>query len=51
VRSRPQRKPPYDPLWLLTGFDSFDLLYTGRALSADEVARTLIMAAEHSLCR
>lgn len=28
-----------DLLWLLTSFDSFDLLYTGRALPVDEVAR------------
>ncbi|WP_090773837.1 TetR/AcrR family transcriptional regulator [Nonomuraea maritima] len=38
-------------LWLLTSFDSFDLLYTGRALSVDEVAKTLITTAERSLCR
>ena len=31
--------------------DSFDLLYTGRALSVDEVAKTLITTAERSLCR
>jgi AcrR family transcriptional regulator len=40
-----------DLLWLLTSFDSFDLLYTGRALSVDKVAKTLITTAEHSLCR
>jgi len=40
-----------DLLWLLTSFDSFDLLYTGRALSVDEVARTLVTTAERSLCR
>lgn len=40
-----------DLLWLLTSFDSFDLLYTGRALSVDEVAKTLITTAERSLCR
>jgi AcrR family transcriptional regulator len=40
-----------DLLWLLTSFDSFDLLYTGRALSVDRVAKTLIMTAERSLCR
>jgi AcrR family transcriptional regulator len=40
-----------DLLWLLTSFDSFDLLYTGRALSADKVTKTLITAAERSLCR
>ena len=40
-----------DMLWLLTSFDAFDLLYTGRGLSVDEVAQTLITMAERSLCR
>jgi AcrR family transcriptional regulator len=40
-----------DLLWLLTSFDGFDLLFTGRALSVDEVAETLITTAERSLCR
>jgi hypothetical protein len=40
-----------DLLWLLTSFDSFDLLYTGRALSVDRVAKTLMMTAERSLCQ
>jgi AcrR family transcriptional regulator len=40
-----------DLLWLLTSFDAFDLLYTGRGLSVNEVARTLITTAERSLCR
>jgi AcrR family transcriptional regulator len=38
-------------LWVLTSFDSFDLLYTGRGLPAAEVADILITAAERSLCR
>jgi AcrR family transcriptional regulator len=38
-------------LWLLTSFDSFDLLYTGRGLSADEVAGLLIATAERTLCK
>ena len=38
-------------LWVLTSFDSFDLLYTGRGLPADAVASLLIAAAERSLCR
>jgi AcrR family transcriptional regulator len=38
-------------LWVITSFDAFDLLYTGRGLSADEVARILVAAAERSLCR
>jgi AcrR family transcriptional regulator len=40
-----------DLLWLLTSFDSFDLLYTGRDLSSEETATTLIATAERSLCR
>lgn len=38
-------------LWLLTSFDGFDQLYTGRSLPVDDVSRTLIAAAERSLCR
>lgn len=40
-----------DVLWLLTGFDSFDLLFTGRQMSVDEVAAILVETAEHALCR
>jgi AcrR family transcriptional regulator len=40
-----------DLLWVLTSFDSFDLLYTGRALSVEKVAKTLVSAAERSLRR
>ncbi|RZL77843.1 MAG: TetR/AcrR family transcriptional regulator [Rhodococcus sp. (in: high G+C Gram-positive bacteria)] len=39
-----------DVLWLLTSFDSFDQLYTGRNLTADDVSRMLITTAERSLC-
>jgi AcrR family transcriptional regulator len=40
-----------DVLWLLTSFDSFDLLFTGRRLSTDTVTATLADTAEHALCR
>lgn len=40
-----------DLLCLLTSFDSFDLLYTGRALSLEQTTTTLITTAERSLCR
>lgn len=40
-----------DVLWLLTGFDSFDLLSTGRQLSTDAVTATLADTSEHALCR
>ncbi|MGH3313777.1 MAG: TetR/AcrR family transcriptional regulator [Streptomyces sp.] len=39
-----------DMLWLLTGFDSFDLLYTGRSQPVERVADTLVAAAERTLC-
>ena len=38
-------------LWVLTSVESFDLLYTGRGLSADEAADLLIETAERTLCR
>jgi hypothetical protein len=38
-------------LWVLTSFDAFDLLYTGRGLSADSAAEILISAAERAVCR
>ena len=40
-----------DLLWLLTSFDSFDLLYTGRGLSIEQAATALITTADRSLCR
>jgi AcrR family transcriptional regulator len=40
-----------DVLWLLTSFDAFDALYTGRSLTSEQVACTLIGTAERSLCR
>jgi AcrR family transcriptional regulator len=39
-----------DLLWVLTSFDSFDLLYTSRALSVDKVADTFVTTAKRSLC-
>ena len=38
-----------DRLWVLTSFDAFDLLYSGRGLSADEVARVLVDIGESSV--
>ncbi|MEU6715447.1 TetR/AcrR family transcriptional regulator [Nonomuraea sp. NPDC046802] len=40
-----------DLLCLLTSFDSFDLLHTGRTLPLDQTVTTLISTAERSLCR
>ena len=38
-------------LWLLSSFDAFDVLFTGRGLSVDEVAGLLTAVAERTLCR
>ena len=38
-----------DVLWITTSFDAFDLLYTGRNLAVDDVARTLVTSAERTL--
>ena len=38
-------------LWVLTSFDSFDLLYTGRGLSTQEVADLLFATAERALLK
>lgn len=40
-----------DLLWLLTSFDGFDLLYTGRGLTPGQIADTLVTTAERALCR
>ena len=37
-------------LWIAASFEAFDLLYTGRDLSADETARVLVENAERSIC-
>jgi AcrR family transcriptional regulator len=42
-------KQAADRLWILTSFDAFDLLFTGRGLSANEVARALVEMAERSV--
>jgi AcrR family transcriptional regulator len=39
-----------DLLWILTSFDAFDLLYSGRGLSADAAADLLVETAERTLC-
>ena len=40
-----------DALWLLTSFDAFDLLHTGRGLATRRVADTLTAMAERAVCR
>lgn len=39
-----------DLLWLLTGFDTFDLLYTGRRRSPAQVTTALVAMAQRGLC-
>jgi AcrR family transcriptional regulator len=38
-------------LYLITSFDAFDQLYSGRGLPVDEVARLLVATAERVVCR
>jgi AcrR family transcriptional regulator len=38
-------------LWVLTSFDAFDLLYTGRNLPLDDVIRLLVEGAERAVLR
>jgi hypothetical protein len=38
-------------LWIAASFEAFDLLYTGRNLSADETARILVENTERAICR
>jgi AcrR family transcriptional regulator len=40
-----------DLLWVLTGFDAFDLLFTGRGLPPDDVTGRLVAMAERAVCR
>jgi AcrR family transcriptional regulator len=51
LRSDVTAEAAADVLWMLASFASFDSLYTGRGLSADEVATVLIATAERTLCR
>jgi hypothetical protein len=44
-------KQAEDTLWMLTSFESFDLLHTDRGLPADEVAELLIATAERALLK
>jgi AcrR family transcriptional regulator len=52
-----QLRPGLEPedaanaLWLLTSFDAFDLLHSGRRLATQRVADTLTAMAEHAVCR
>lgn len=41
----------FDALWVLTSFESLDLLMSGRELSVDEAIETLVTLAERSVCK
>lgn len=51
LREDVSRKRAADVLWMLTSFDAFDLLYTGRNLGAGAVASRLVEVGELSLRR
>jgi hypothetical protein len=38
-------------LWVLSSFEAFDLLSTGRGLPTDAVSDILVAAAERAVCR
>jgi hypothetical protein len=38
-------------LFVMTSFDAFDLLYTGRGLAVDQVGCLLAATAERAVCR
>jgi AcrR family transcriptional regulator len=44
-------KQAADQLFVLTSFDAFDLLYSGRGLSANKVARALVDMAERGVAK
>jgi hypothetical protein len=49
VRDGLTAKQAADRLWVLTSFDAFDLLYSGRKHSASAVARALVDLAERGV--
>jgi AcrR family transcriptional regulator len=51
LRSDASEADAEEVLWLLSSFDSFDVLFTGRGLSLEEVADVLTSVVERSLYR
>jgi AcrR family transcriptional regulator len=45
------RKQAVDVLWMLSSFESFDLLYSGRGLSLEKTIAVLTETAERAVCR
>jgi AcrR family transcriptional regulator len=50
LRSDVDEAEAADLLWLVTGFDAFDVLYTQRGLPPDAIADRLAAVAERTLC-
>jgi hypothetical protein len=51
LREAPAEPVSVEAIARLASFDAFDALYTGRSLPEEQVADTLIAAAERTLCR
>jgi AcrR family transcriptional regulator len=51
LRDDVTRKRAIDILWVITAFETFDLLYGGRELPVEETAELLTTTAERALCR
>jgi AcrR family transcriptional regulator len=51
LRPGVDREQSAHTLWVLTSFDAFDLLFTGRGLPLPEVVRLLTETAEAAVCR
>jgi len=51
LRDRVSEAEAADILWVLTSFDTFSQLYSGRGLSVDETAARIIAMATRSICR
>lgn len=51
LRQGVTEKQAADLLWMLTSFEAFELLHTGRGLSVKDVIAILVETAERSLCR
>jgi AcrR family transcriptional regulator len=50
LRDDVSAKEAADILWVITSFDTFDQLYTGRGIPARTVAKRLVTMAERAIC-
>jgi len=51
LREGLSREQAVDVLWMLSSFESFDLLYSGRGLALEKVIELLTETAERAICR